>query len=148
MRGLEKTAPDGADGQTDGHGDSKTNSAQRTQVGEKLEKGYYGRPHLSMTPLKKFVFSVSYINLSMGIFDCVTKANTAKNHLKVMTAPWFQTVIPQECCGVWQLFPDYGLQTGLGWSLQGQMTRPVQTTGWSLQVWMTQPVITTQHCLA
>ena len=39
MRGLKKTALNGADGQTDkqtdGHGDSKTNLAQRGRVGEK-----------------------------------------------------------------------------------------------------------------
>ena len=44
MRGLKKTAPDGADTQTyihtDGHGDSRTNSAQRGRVGEKYVKGY------------------------------------------------------------------------------------------------------------
>ena len=34
MRGLEKTAPDGADTHTDGHGDSMTNSAQWGRVGE------------------------------------------------------------------------------------------------------------------
>ena len=38
MRGLKKTAPDGADRhtdtQTDGHGNSMTNSVQRGRVGE------------------------------------------------------------------------------------------------------------------
>ena len=34
MRGLEKTAPDGADRHLHGHGDSMTNSAQWGRVGE------------------------------------------------------------------------------------------------------------------
>ena len=34
MRGLKKTAPDGTEPQTSGHGDSMTNSAQRGRVGE------------------------------------------------------------------------------------------------------------------
>ena len=42
MRGLKKTAPDGAhrqtDKQTDGHADSKTNSAQRGRVGDKQKQ--------------------------------------------------------------------------------------------------------------
>ena len=38
MRGLTKTAPDGADTQTDGHGDSMTNLAQRGRVGENPQK--------------------------------------------------------------------------------------------------------------
>ena len=36
MGGLEKTALDGADISTDGHGDSMTNSAQWGRVGEKF----------------------------------------------------------------------------------------------------------------
>ena len=45
MRGLKKTAPDGANRQTnrqtDGHGDSMTNSAQRGRVGENFLTDLY-----------------------------------------------------------------------------------------------------------
>ena len=42
MRGLKKTAPDGADRHTDGHGDSMTNSAQWGRVGEKEQHALQG----------------------------------------------------------------------------------------------------------
>ena len=63
MRGLEKkTAPDGADRhtdtQTEGHGNSMTNSAQRGQVGENVVKKSYSRFYdllvLQSTQLKCF----------------------------------------------------------------------------------------------
>ena len=48
MRGLKKTAPDGANRQTHGYGDSMTNFDQRGQVGENLNQ------NISKNPKKDF----------------------------------------------------------------------------------------------
>ena len=66
MRGLKKTAPDGAqpltDGRIDGHGDSLTESAKWGQFSEKLIIKYKLEPMLTTT---KILLHYSYLDLNL-----------------------------------------------------------------------------------